>query len=536
MKVLFYFIPTWNQSENDWSTAFPEWYFTTNKMEFDDTVNQLMMFRQSEEKLKAVILEYAPMLRDFLQRQDLYEIDYYSIFDDLQDTHLNNIRPVNPFEFAWPKNAVFIYNPFYILVRVDNQPYAQIISGNLGQLQKINFFKDNKLAKVYIFDDRGFLSSIITYADDEFEKQEFLNLAGEWRFRLDKDGVVVINPLFKQSFKQEKYNSMKDLISEKYFEFIEDNLTEKDVVVLAGEIRHNQRILDLPKSGKIIMSIFSNRLDIEQNFPSIEQLMKVDVIVADTPKNTELVQSKLAELNIQIPVLQIPPFDSRLRLGQSQRIRALKLFLLVDKTSTEELEIMVDEIIQLMQQDKRIELILSGYASNSKSMDKLNYLKDRILDTLRITENDVQTVGTAENQLQDEESQDTLRNIELFKRIEFYRIDSENDLVSKLNFVRLIIDMGEDADLYLQIAGISAGIPQINSVPNPYVEHQKNGLIVSDSLELKRALEYYLVGLKHWNEALVYAAGKIVQYSSDNLVNLWKDALQLTKKGEKLRE
>ena len=66
MKVLFYFIPTWNQSKNDWSTAFPEWYFTTNKMEFDDTVNQLMMFRQSEEKLKAVILEYAPMLRDFL--------------------------------------------------------------------------------------------------------------------------------------------------------------------------------------------------------------------------------------------------------------------------------------------------------------------------------------------------------------------------------------------------------------------------------------------------------------------------------------
>ncbi|WP_353958340.1 accessory Sec system glycosyltransferase Asp1, partial [Klebsiella pneumoniae] len=47
MKVLFYFIPTWNQSENVWSTAFPEWYFTTNKMEFDDTVNQLMMFRQS---------------------------------------------------------------------------------------------------------------------------------------------------------------------------------------------------------------------------------------------------------------------------------------------------------------------------------------------------------------------------------------------------------------------------------------------------------------------------------------------------------
>ena len=129
---MFYFIPTWNQSDNDWSTTYPEWYFTTNKMEFDDTVNQLMMFNRAEEKNKTIILEYAPMLRDFLQRQDLYDIDYYSIFDDLQDTHLDNIRPVNPLEFAWPKNAVFIYNPFYILVRVDNQPYAQIISGNLG--------------------------------------------------------------------------------------------------------------------------------------------------------------------------------------------------------------------------------------------------------------------------------------------------------------------------------------------------------------------------------------------------------------------
>ena len=108
---------------------------------------------------------------------------------------------------------------------------------------------------------------------------------------------------------------MRDLISEKYSEFIEHNLTEDDVVVLAGEKRHNQRILDLPRQSKVIMSIFSDRLDIEHDFPDLEQLKKVDVIVADTPRNTELVKDKLAELNMQVPVLQIPPFDSRLRLG-----------------------------------------------------------------------------------------------------------------------------------------------------------------------------------------------------------------------------
>ena len=126
---------------------------------------------------------------------------------------------------------------------------------------------------------------------------------------------MTVNPLFKQNFKQTKYDSMRDLISEKYSEFIEHNLTEDDVVVLAGEKRHNQRILDLPRQSKVIMSIFSDRLDIEHDFPDLEQLKKVDVIVADTPRNTELVKDKLAELNMQVPVLQIPPFDSRLRLG-----------------------------------------------------------------------------------------------------------------------------------------------------------------------------------------------------------------------------
>ena len=159
------------------------------------------------------------------------------------------------------------------------------------------------------------MSSIITHNDNDFEKQEFFNLAGEWRFRLEHDGKVTVNPLFKQDFKQTNYDSMRDLISEKYSEFIEHNLTEDDVVVLAGEKRHNQRILDLPRQSKVIMSIFSDRLDIEHDFPDLEQLKKVDVIVADTPRNTELVKDKLAELNMQVPVLQIPPFDSRLRLG-----------------------------------------------------------------------------------------------------------------------------------------------------------------------------------------------------------------------------
>lgn len=532
--MVFYFIPTWNQNHTDWEQEFLEWYYTTRKMEFDDTVNQLTMFSRAKEKNKTIILEYAPMLRDFLQRQDLYDIDYYSIFDDAQDTRVENVRPIDPFEFDWPKNAQFIYMLFNVLVEVNGKSYAQIISGNLGQLQRINFFEEGRTSKTYIFDDRGFLSSIINFNDNgQFKEQIFFNLAGEWRFKLLPSEEVIINSTFQDDFKQKKYTAMRDLIEEKYNEFVIENIGKDDVVVIASEKRHNQRILHAKKTGKVILSIFSQRLNIEQCFPNEEELAKVDVIVVDTQQNEKLVQEKLETMGVSIPVLQIPPFDSRLRLGQSQRIKELKIFVLVDNTPLDELEIIVNEISQAMYENEKINLILGAYSANREANGKLDKLKKKILDKIDFTEEEIEIIETAENQVESETNKELVKQAKFFKRITFYKIESESELIKELNFVRLIVDMGKDTDLYLQIAGISAGIPQINSTPSPYVENYKNGLIVSDPLELKEAIDYYLVGLKNWNQALVYAAGKIVQYSSDNLIRLWSESLELVaKKGE----
>ena len=68
-------------------------------------------------------------------------------------------------------------------------------------------------------------------------------------------------------------------------------------------------------------------------------------------------------------------------------------------------------------------------------------------------------------------------------------------------------------------------------------ESDDEGKRYSKNSVVEEAIDYYLVGLKHWNQALVYAAGKIVQYSSDNLISLWNESLELaTAKGEKLDE
>lgn len=52
-------------------------------------------------------------------------------------------------------------------------------------------------------------------------------------------------------------------------------------------------------------------------------------------------------------------------------------------------------------------------------------------------------------------------------------MNDELDLIKTLEFVRLIVDLNRHPHLYTQIAGISAGIPQINLVETVYVEHLK---------------------------------------------------------------
>ncbi len=74
-------------------------------------------------------------------------------------------------------------------------------------------------------------------------------------------------------------------------------------------------------------------------------------------------------------------------------------------------------------------------------------------------------------------------------------------MIQELDDTRLIIDLSEQPNLYTQIAGISARIPKINLVGSDYVAHLPKwlhlGLPISD---LPTAADYYLEGLKNWNQ------------------------------------
>ena len=85
----------------------------------------------------------------------------------------------------------------------------------------------------------------------------------------------------------------------------------------------------------------------------------------------------------------------------------------------------------------------------------------------------------AENPLEDNRHQ--------AMRYSFVNMKDESELIKQLEFVRLIVDLNSQPLLYTQIAGISAGIPQINRVKTEYVSHKKNGYLLENIADFAQA-------------------------------------------------
>ena len=91
---------------------------------------------------------------------------------------------------------------------------------------------------------------------------------------------------------------------------------------------------------------------------------------------------------------------------------------------------------------------------------------------------------------------------------------------------RLIVDLRERPELFLQISAISMGIPQIVRTKTQYVEHGQNGIVMGHVGELKKQLHFYLDGLNNWNEAVVgcYEIGQ--KFTTKVLLDAWSEVLR----------
>lgn len=509
---MFHFIPAWYNTYRKWYDNTNVWYRGSFHMEFDDSINQLRMFQTSKQVSNVMILNYMPNLRQFLHRYGLLEVSYWSLFDAIQDVRTIEGTVLDFRDFSWPQGVEFIYTPFVVIAKVNGKKIAIIEFGENGTIIWIDYFKEDIIKYRYIFDDRGFISSILYFSEDGKEiYQDYLNTTGTKQFReflIVDNRKVEIFPEAQYRFSKSSYSSMDDIVEEFARCYISEKTSSDDVFIISSSKNHNEFLLGDIKNNKVILSYFQNRLDTAHETIEDNDLDKAHLIIADSIRLVDMLSQRTSK-NIQ----HLSPFDTRLALGKSQRIKELKIYFLLDGQKEERLEECLLEVFEVMRQDKNIFLNLVTYSANQEELQTKENFIITILEKqpegfLKLKDDSPVEIYEAEGLLEAIEE----------PRVAFLRLHSENDIIQELEYSRIIVDCADEPNLYTQIAGISAGIPQINSVTTEFVEHFKNGYQLNSIPELKEALQYYLVGLANWNKSLVYTVQKIADYTSGSLV------------------
>ena len=91
---------------------------------------------------------------------------------------------------------------------------------------------------------------------------------------------------------------------------------------------------------------------------------------------------------------------------------------------------------------------------------------------------------------------------------------------------RVLVDMRAVPELYLQIAALSMGIPQIVGSRTQFVKQGRNGIILQDMGKLPAALRFYLDNLVNWNDAKVCSYVLRKRYTTDVLMEKWREVIK----------
>ena len=510
---MYYFIPAWYGSERTWHATITPWYFSHFRFEFDDTFHQIRLLQRQDIDSRLLVLAYQPHLRYFLHRHGVLETDTYSVFDVMQDFHNLHTQVLTIRDIEWDNDCEFIYSPFTIIVQKNGKKFAKVEHGVEGFISDIQYFEPNdQIHMHYIMDDRGFVSSVIFFEDGQAAYQEYLNPKGVWQFRerLKEGGRVEINPIFGYRFKALIYQNMGDLVAEFFENYLQNHVRSQDIFMLPSHSHHDQLVLDrLPRKNPKLLSLFIGR-NPQDTFRDLDLTFeKSDLILVDREDSLRLLQELYPERMHQF--YHLSSFDTRLRLGRSQTKKESIIYYQLDFEQEIDNQALF-QVVAFVAENKDTEVIFGAYAASQNQIEEVETLVNEIIQGQIHTDSLEKGLdyGGAENPLEENQEQEL--------RFQFVNMNDELDLIKTLEFVRLIVDLNKQPHLYTQIAGISAGIPQINLVETVYVEHLKNGYLISDVTEFSKAARYYTDRLKEWNQALIYSIDKIKEHTGQQFL------------------
>ena len=221
----------------------------------------------------------------------------------------------------------------------------------------------------------------------------------------------------------------------------------------------------------------------------------------------------------EIAKVNIPPYDTRLDPGISQKLPVQKILFPVDHLIPETLEAAIKYLAAYLEtnKDARVHLFTRNAAFGQEDilLRQVSEILERSAYPPEWARKESQ--HKAESILDDEDRLPVLFIVE--------QCVDELSVNKCVREQRLLVDLAEPPDLFLQISCVSMGIPQILKMANQYMRPGENGRINRDPSRLGIDLKYYLESLSNWNHAMIQSFELGKKHTAQYLIEQWKEVI-----------
>ncbi|WP_304369558.1 accessory Sec system protein Asp1 [uncultured Limosilactobacillus sp.] len=499
-----YLVPAWHELMEDWATTVP-------KIAFDDATSHMQLLQNTQNKAGLVITDYQPQLMTKLNEMALAPSKIFSVFDYLQGVNHFASRIIDLHDLNWPDDTSFNYTAFRVYAIRKDRLYAKVAFDNQGKILAVEYYdQQGRINRILDFDSRGFISRERRLDNQRPVLHIYYDEQGHWRFKhhLQSDEVE-INADLPRFTKQLQYSRLTDLVS---------------------EIVETQFLAHLHKEDNLIVTMDDQSMVKNETFAKLRPVYSVSGwhpfqktlqvlrgeanqgILVDSEETSAMLK-KAYVVAIQTGV--IPLFPSQFKLGHSQRISQQRIGVFVEDVDPNMLRPIIELVYQrLLKNPKGEALYMFVYTSEKEQ------LANQMIEELKAAHPGEFKLKPEKPMLKRSIPDEDDQTPELEIRV--HRWTNNNDVMSALDKIRLVIDWGERPDSFLQMATINVGIPQIRQVGTAAIVDRKNGFVCENMLQLPVALSYYMDSLKNWNMALTYDVQMLNQYSEENMLKVWQ--------------
>ncbi len=505
-----------------------QFYRAADFSEFDDTVSQIHMFAEEGEDIMLLPLCYAPNLRRFQHRMGIMGVPAESVFDRIQNIRGDSPGIISFRDLPWPEDIEWSYTPMVVVGYQNGLRTAKVEFDEDGNMLWVNLYEPTasengvkmQMKVRYVFDDRGFLSSALRFENGQPVCRDYFDRRGFMQIREDAvTGAVDVSEYEKDRFQKMHYNSLAELIHEELLEIKKEKLAAYDTIVMASNINHNLLVFKAFERRQVILSFYGNRYPLENTIMLRGDVAFATAVVTDTEETADKIREVTGDLGQRI--YDISPFDTRLSLGKSQFTKMLKIFCPIDGLQEPIRERAIKQMFQLAGANQNVYITFVTRSNDSDAVSDLQRELQGILEPMGIR-------GLAIDGLEKATASEELFGMLKEKhsaRIFVKNCMHETEIVRELRDSRIIVDIRDNPDQYIQIAGISTGLPQVNYRNTRYIRHQKNGYMIHNIADLTLAINYYLESLAHWNESLIYCIDLKSTFTGSVIVARYKEMI-----------